>query len=110
MDSKNLSNNQIVTVKTTSQVIEESTLDFIAQNPSALYNETFCSAGVTEAVKLAVDLENTVREKAFKIRVSQDITILSVAICISEREDVALIGLATKASPDENRFSQPNRC
>ena len=83
MDSKNLSNNQIVTVKTTSQVIEESTLDFIAQNPSALYNETFCSAGVTEAVKLAVDLENTVREKAFKIRVSQDITILSVAICIS---------------------------
>ena len=97
MDSKNLSNNQIVTVKTTSQVIEETTLCYIAQNPSVLYNESLCSSGVTETVKQVIDLENTVRDKGFKLKAPQDITILSVAICISEREDVALIGAGDKS-------------
>lgn len=91
------SNIQAVTVKTFSRIIEESTFNFIAQNRSALYNETFCSAGVTEAVKQAVDLENTVRDKGFKLKAPQDITLLSVAICISEREDVALIGAGDKS-------------
>ena len=80
MDSKNLSNNQIVTVKTTSQVIEETTLCYIAQNPSVLYNESLCSSGVTETVKQVIDLENTVRDKGFKLKAPQDITILSLSL------------------------------
>lgn len=97
------SNIQTVTVKTFSRIIEESTFDFIAQSPSIVYNEPFCSAGVTEVIKQAIDLENTVRDKGFKLKVPQDVTPLSVAICISVREDVALIGAGDKSQSGQKK-------
>lgn len=87
-----------------SEIIKEVTLDVIASfSSSTLPDERTCAEKVLEEIVIQFDLENSIRPKGHKMKKPITLPVLSAAILISSRKDLALIAPGNKSQAGKKR-------
>lgn len=84
-------------LSTTSHSIEQTTKNFILQNPN-LTKESEIVSRVLEEINNAIEIDNSVKPKSQKVALLKDVTPQIVAMLITDkRDDVALIAQGSKS-------------
>lgn len=83
-------------LSTMSQIITQGVKNFIAKTP-VLPSESECSAMAVQEINELIELENSVRPKAQKLKFLNDVLAIIIAIFISIRNDVALVAPGDKS-------------
>lgn len=87
---------------TLSQIIRTVTEEFIAQHP-VLPSEENCTSSVVDLISIKINFENATRPKGMKMRFQPDIPVMSIAMLIAARGDVALIAPGDKSQTGKKK-------